>query len=69
MQTLTLNSYIKNRDNNSSILKIHTSFVQLNFLGGRKNFGFTLADRAKPINVCASLICAKCRKSESEMNY
>lgn len=32
---------------------INTSLVQLIFLGGRKNFGFASADRAKPTEVCA----------------
>lgn len=35
------------------IIIIYTSFVQLNFLGGEKNFGFTSADRAKLIKVWA----------------
>jgi len=46
---------------------IYTSFVQLKFLGGKKNLGLALVDRAKPTKVCASLICAKCWKSESKI--
>lgn len=32
---------------------ILTSFVQLIFLGGKKNLGLTLVERAKPTKVCA----------------
>lgn len=49
------------------IIIIYTSFVQLKFLGGKKNFGLALVDRAKPTKVWASLICAKCWKSASKI--
>jgi len=35
------------------IIIVYTSFVQLIFLGGKKNLGLTLVDRAKPTKVCA----------------
>lgn len=49
------------------IIILYTSFVQLKFLGGKKNLGLTLVDRANPTKVCAWLICAKCWKSESKI--
>lgn len=33
-------------------MQFYTSLLQFIFLGGKKNFGFTLADRANPTKVC-----------------